>query len=38
MMPDSYVDLIPAVPEPVYKYSSEGASKYKMEWKSNFKT
>lgn len=28
MMPDSYVDLIPAVPEPIYKYSSEGASKY----------
>jgi len=31
MMPDSYTDLIPAVPEPVYKYSSEGASKYIME-------
>jgi len=28
MMPDTYVDLIPATPEPVYKYSSEGASKY----------
>ncbi|KYQ47868.1 Nuclear cap-binding protein subunit 1 [Trachymyrmex zeteki] len=26
MMPDSYTELIPAVPEPVYKYSSEGAS------------
>ena len=30
MMPDSYVELIPAVPDPVYKYSSEGASKYTM--------
>lgn len=34
-MPDSYVELIPAVPEPVYKYSSEGASKYTMELKFN---
>jgi len=28
MMPDSYIDLIPPIPEPIYKYSSEGASKY----------
>ena len=27
MMPESYAELIPAVPEPVYKYTSEGASK-----------
>ncbi|XP_063973553.1 nuclear cap-binding protein subunit 1 [Diachasmimorpha longicaudata] len=26
MMPESYAELIPAVPEPIYKYSSEGAS------------
>lgn len=28
MMPESYAELIPAVPEPVYKYISEGASEY----------
>ncbi|XP_034940249.1 nuclear cap-binding protein subunit 1 [Chelonus insularis] len=26
MMPESYAELIPAVPEPIYKYTSEGAS------------
>lgn len=26
MMPEPYIDLIPALPEPIYKYSSEGAS------------
>lgn len=31
MMPDSYADLIPPVPDPVYKYTSEGASKYTIE-------
>lgn len=30
MMPGSYADLIPAPPEPIYKYTSEGASKYKF--------
>lgn len=28
MMPESYADLIPAPPEPIYKYTSEGASEY----------
>ncbi|KZC14827.1 PREDICTED: nuclear cap-binding protein subunit 1 [Dufourea novaeangliae] len=26
MMPESYAELIPALPEPIYKYTSEGAS------------
>lgn len=30
MMPDTYIDLIPVTPDPVYKYSSEGASKYEI--------
>lgn len=28
MMPESYAELIPAPPEPIYKYTSEGASKF----------
>lgn len=28
MMPDTYAELIPVLPDPLYKYTSEGASKY----------
>lgn len=30
MMPESYAELIPAPPEPIYKYTSEGASKFNI--------
>ena len=36
MMPVSYADLIPAVPEPIYKYSQEGASMFRKMILLNF--
>lgn len=29
MMPETYADLIPAIPAPTYKYSAEGAGEFK---------